>query len=217
MSSVQTLIIAVQVFHFTTISANMIPVLAPITCDETTTESYDSTTRDICWIIIASCIDSGSLPGNPTTLVRTKSFIQSVLPHAISIKFVPPGSKSNGAYNTYAVVAKPCSNPVWAINNEYEVTFTVDTGNGEIIEDWPGWVPSNDWIGQAGALGRLDNEGNEVGTYPRSIFNMMYQSTDTNGLHIGAEYPYCGWDYGNNSPEDIEVYIGFETHKESDC
>eukprot|EP01084_Bolivina_argentea_P227595 384377_1 len=184
-----------------------IGVLDSLTFDEITTEQVDNyTTRQIGWIKMYSCIQST----NAYTYYHTAE-LSELQYYAISIKFVPPNSKQNPNYDNYAVVAKPCSNPVKALNHGKEVSFVFNEGTETYLEQ----ANPDFWIGTSTAKARLTNTCN----YPlRDANNVLYHSCgNTAGFHIVPSTPQCEWDYQNDLPDDIEVYFGFDINKQEYC
>ena len=87
---------------------------------------------------------------------------EKVLPY----KFAPLNGKSNPNYAELAVVAKPCSNPIRALNNNLELSFRIDPNTKHIT----GFANLNNWIGTVNAKNRSWNE--------------CYQAYDSPGIYI---------------------------------
>eukprot|EP01084_Bolivina_argentea_P227594 384375_1 len=184
-----------------------IDVLDSLTFDEITTEQVDNyTTRQIGWIKMYSCIQST----NAYTYYHTAE-LSELQYYAISIKFVPPNSKQNPNYDNYAVVAKPCSNPVKALNHGKEVSFVFNEGTEAYLEQ----ANQDFWIGTSTAKDRLINTCNRPLSDANNV--LYYACGNTEGFHIIPSTPQCEWDFQDDLPDDVEVYFGFDVNKQEYC
>jgi hypothetical protein len=127
--------------------------------------------------------------------------------YATSIKFV-------SGTGTYTMWANECSNPVWNLNNGYELSYTTNQDTGLIT----GFANTQNW--QTDTTRRYMTsscyDGTGVGQPPRSLTNVIYHACGTGdgGLHV----------FGTNGRADmngkegrIDVYLGFDEAWSTDC
>eukprot|EP01084_Bolivina_argentea_P154707 269653_1 len=172
---------------------------------ECTTETYDNTNKSIVWIKVISCTE-GPYDLSTYTYYEEKKFISGLLETAISIKFVPPNSLFNDNYNDFALIAKPDSNAIFALNHKRELSWTLDTDTMKFAN----YSDADNWIGSNTAKNRLMN-GCRDSEFPRSFFNTIYQACFNGaGVHIWPDQRACMWDWYDYLGIDIEIYLGFE-------
>eukprot|EP00484_Ammonia_sp_Unknown_P026360 CAMPEP_0197023880 /NCGR_PEP_ID=MMETSP1384-20130603/4520_1 /TAXON_ID=29189 /ORGANISM="Ammonia sp." /LENGTH=388 /DNA_ID=CAMNT_0042452171 /DNA_START=17 /DNA_END=1183 /DNA_ORIENTATION=+ len=125
--------------------------------------------------------------------------------YATSIKFV----SASGSYSIYAT---ECSNPVWAINNGYEASFTVDESTGLIT----GYANTANWIGDTQYMSNSCYAGLAVGQAPRSLNDIIYHACGNSGGGVHVE-----GDNGNAKFHSLEdganVFLGFDDAWSTDC
>eukprot|EP01084_Bolivina_argentea_P024048 44879_1 len=171
--------------------------------DEITTVSYDGTSTEIGWIKVMSCNE-----GRRQTFVYNHDYtitdIDALAKTAISFKIVPPGGESNPEYENHAVIAKPYSNPIIALNHNKELSFKVNA-NGEKI----GHTDISNWIGSTVALNRL--VASCWRTTTKSFSDFIYQPCNAASLVVIPQHGRCEWDNGDITGQDIEIYFGFST------
>jgi len=190
------------------VTVAVIPILAQdgadvSWADEVTTEVFDGESIELGWIKAAWCAE-----GNGPLNKRTD--IQSLAASAISVKIVPAGSTSNAQYDSFAVVAKPGSSVVQALNDYKELSFSYDpTASPNRV----GWADLNNWIGSTTAKARLSDY---CGPNDLRAFDVVYQACGNGGgLHIW--YTKCVWQWNNaNLGQDIEIYFGYATNPITD-
>eukprot|EP01083_Nonionella_stella_P142311 440105_1 len=173
--------------------------------DETTVETFGSESQSVEWIKVLSCTESKG--SSAFTYHYTQCEIHQLSQEAESIKIVPVGSKSNPNYDEYAVIAKPNSNTVLsALNNQYEVSYTVDGTNGANI----GYANLSNWIGTNHGKARLVNTCWEASNMSRSFTDYIYHAgCNQKGIHIYPQTDVCVWEYDAIVGEDIEIYFGY--------
>ena len=97
---------------------------------------------EIGWIEYSSCIEGA----NPSTLNSDFSSDQllQLAQQAVTVKILPstdiPGH-SETAY--YAMMADLCSNPIFALNNGYSLSFTLDENFVPSPSDPGNWIGDN--------------------------------------------------------------------------
>jgi len=172
--------------------------------DEVTTEVFDGESIELGWIKAAWCAE-GSNPLNKL------GDIQNLASTAISVKIVPAGSKANAQYDSFAVVAKPGSSVVQALNDYKELSYDYDPSADP---NRVGFADLNNWIGSSTAKARLSNSC-AASNYLRS-FDLVYHGCGNGGgLHIWGNR--CQWQWNNaNLGEDIEIYFGYATDPTTD-
>ena len=182
--------------------------------DEITVENFDDINGcKIGWIKIFSCIEGVGMEDMNANI--NKSLISKLLPYAISLKIAPSGSINNTKYDRYAVITKPCSNPVFLLNYGYELSWRVDE-QFNIIDD----VDTSDWIGSAVAKERLETSCYRSSENPvlSNFFDSMYHCCtyrkNDAGIHIMPSMDLCKWSRYELFREDIEIYLGFANKTE---
>eukprot|EP01084_Bolivina_argentea_P184428 318072_1 len=181
---------------------------------EYTTETYDNTSKDIVWVKIISCTES--FDDSTFTYHESQNFISDLISSAISIKFVPRGGISNPNYDEYALIAKPGSNVIAALNDIKELSWTVNVDTMTFSD----YSNTDNWIGSGIAKDRLwNNCYYSTPTRPlRSFHSCIYQACGhLGGLHIGAHITkdhsdVCVWEWSNIVGQDIEIFVGFEVY-----
>eukprot|EP01083_Nonionella_stella_P065221 170694_1 len=193
-----------------------------------TIEDFNGVNMNIGWVQFASCKEgcSGTCDNNDHSLIYpnewTKQELIDLSKYAITVKILP-SSDVPGAENTeYAVTADVCSNPIYALNNGYELTHTLDLATSLIS----GFTDLNYWIGSSNAKNRMTNScynyGRSLGGAPLLISdNEFYFACGNSGglhIHIGnSKGTTCRYNYANNVGHDITIWIGFDSTKTKMC
>eukprot|EP01083_Nonionella_stella_P300996 1030384_1 len=172
------------------IAASQSFVFSELVFQHTTTENFVDMTTEIGWIKFASCKEGyGSdlyALEYPTTNGWSKQELIDIAKNAVTVKILPsddiPGSNENGEY---AVTADICSNPMFAFNNGYELSWTVDMVTSLVT----GATNSLYWIGSENATNRMTNSMTTsvaIGDEPRSISDGYFYHAPNNkkGFHI---------------------------------
>eukprot|EP01084_Bolivina_argentea_P154708 269657_1 len=172
---------------------------------ECTTETYDNTNKSIVWIKVISCTEGTG--DSIFTYHEERNFILALMKNAISIKFVPHGSVLNQNYDNVAVIAKPGTNPILALNYQRELSFTLSNDTLKFST----YSNSDNWIGSNQAKNRLENGCHENSYFPRSFFNMIYHACgNAVGIHIWPYARTCRWEWSVSLGIDIEIHLGYE-------
>eukprot|EP01084_Bolivina_argentea_P154709 269658_1 len=172
---------------------------------ECTTEIYDDTSKSIRWIKVISCTEGTG--DSIFTYHEERNFILALMKNAISIKFVPHGSVLNQNYDNVAVIAKPGTNPILALNYQRELSFTLSNDTLKFST----YSNSDNWIGSNQAKNRLENGCHENSYFPRSFFNMIYHACgNAVGIHIWPYARTCRWEWSVSLGIDIEIHLGYE-------
>eukprot|EP01083_Nonionella_stella_P228537 809797_1 len=189
------------------------PSLLHIEFDEITTES---STR-LGWLKILSC--------NATTVtvhhgMYDMGINKNLSSYAMSMKIVPTYSTSHPKYAQYALMTKPCSNPIFSLNNQKELSFTMNATTGQIS----GEIDLNEWIGTANAKARLVGDclvdtpsfrSLYLGGHAHNFPDQIYDTCSDIGLRIIPQLGICQWE--TDVYEDINVYIGFDANRTTHC
>ena len=142
------------------------------------------------------------------------TLISRLLPYAISIKIAPSNIYIRTYYSEYELIAKPCSNPVFALNNGYELTMTLNK-QFDIIDNHKLF----NWIGTDTAKQRLINYcyPTEI-CKPRMFLDVVYQTCfNPDGIHIfNGQCSWNSWYYSSQKSlgQNISVYLGFSNKTE---
>ena len=131
--------------------------------------------------------------------------------YAITAKFVP---SSKSVIDDYKVTANVCSNPIYALNNGYELSYTLNkrssplsstASNNDIID----FVNPDDWIGTYHAKQQLlNNKCSKKPALKRLSDGYIFRACDENpnGIHI-------------ISPNEcnVDIWLGFDANKSKWC
>eukprot|EP01084_Bolivina_argentea_P179227 309721_1 len=186
------------------------------------TNTITNRTTQIGWIKITSCIESAS--NAAFTYYYNNTIRQLLAQYAITIKIVPPEGINNPNYNTYAVTAVPCSNPIYALNNYKELSFVIDMDGTFNIRSLANY--ENNWLGTTTAINRLRNSCYVANSNPISTargFNTAIYGAHcvSANMHIlpknDGNSAQCEWNYQNLVGENMEVYFGFDINKMYYC
>eukprot|EP01084_Bolivina_argentea_P029036 53913_1 len=201
-------------------------IFRDITYEYTSIENFNGNTLDIGWIELLKCKEGTNEESTPIyPSGYTIQELQSISEYAITVKILTgtgiPGFNEN---SEYAVKADICSNPVYALNNGFEMSYTLNTTNSQVI----GMTNINNWIGIMNATNRLINScytHTPRGSLPGKLLESeVYGSYCNNGLHImcnvSSKWWYgvrCKWKWSGTVGQNISVWIGFDLHKEKFC
>eukprot|EP01083_Nonionella_stella_P167634 563938_1 len=138
--------------------------------------------------------------------------------HAISAKLVPRNASNPADYEVQTV---QCGNPIWNLNNGWEMSYTTDSTTGFIT----GYTDLNDWIGTSAAKERLNNSCVEddvaIGANPHLLSSgLIYQACGKDeGLHLSqhSSWKWCEYGVGNANGGGIDFYLGFDPELARDC
>lgn len=108
---------------------NTSTAFGPIAFDHNSTFNFHDRSMEIGWLQFSSCTE-----GNPSTGSGSNyhsSFNQSelfaLLQYAVTVQIGPKSNVPGVTENTdWTNTADLCSNPVWALNNKYELSFVLD-------------------------------------------------------------------------------------------
>eukprot|EP01083_Nonionella_stella_P092119 257764_1 len=196
-----------------------------------TNEDFNGVNMDIGWVEFASCKEGCKYSSahamcdtDDHSLKYPNGWTQQqmidIARYAITVKILPssdiPGSESETT--EYAVKSDICSNPIYALNNGYELSFTLDLTTSFVT----GFTDLNNWIGSNNAKSRLGNSCNH-GSKARLIIDddLFYQACGNfGGLHIlfeGVGDINCLWEYEKIVGHDIKIWIGFDKNKAKIC
>merc|ERR1712154_638879 len=128
----------------------------------------------------------------------------------IAVKLVP-GRAEVANKKKYEVEAKVCSEPVYALNNGFELTYVLDHGTNAILDN----ADLTQWIGSDEAKGRLKTTC-KIGA-PRTIQSGFWYASCGNGGGIHMWSRTCQWNFGDDEEQDIEVWLGFDLELSGYC
>eukprot|EP01083_Nonionella_stella_P092118 257763_1 len=204
-----------------------------------TNEDFNGVNMDIGWVEFASCKEGCKYSSahamcdtDDHSLKYPNGWTQQqmidIARYAITVKILPssdiPGSESETT--EYAVKSDICSNPIYALNNGYELSFTLDLTTSFVT----GFTDLNNWIGSNNAKNRMENSfypsNINLGAEPRLIIDddcFYHASGNTDGLHIvisidgDSDWTDCMYDYTTKVGHDIKIWIGFDKNKAKIC
>eukprot|EP01083_Nonionella_stella_P227374 806788_1 len=186
--------------------------------EHTSTETFNGDAIDIGWMEFMHCAEGNGAPSahqydNGFSLSQMIDLAQ----HAVTLKILPstdtPGSSETTAY---AVTADLCSNPVFALNNGYEMSYALDLSNAQITS----YGDINDWIGDSVALDRLNHTGMNgkiAGNLPSALSSDMVFAAYSNAAGLDVTGTRCEWEFGAVTGNDMTVWIGFHLDKTKWC
>lgn len=198
--------------------------LGSVEFEYNSTEDFNGVAMTIGWIQFSSCIE-GTNPSimNPQ---YTYDELMELAQSAVTVKIMPsmdiPGINETAAYT---VKADLCSNPVYALNHGYSMSFTVsETSDPPVIT---GLGDTNNWIGASSLMStNCYGLGNSLGAEP-TLFGVVGQqqifqaACGGGGLHVGWVFresnDYCLFSWDNVVGHDITVWFGFDAHRVGHC
>ena len=113
------------------------------------------------------------------------------------------------------LLADLCSNPIYALNNGYIMSWTVsESSDPPVITDYTNtdyWIGATDlmWNSCYGAV----SYGSEPSTL--SIAYLYHACGNHGGLHISSNM--CWFDYVTTTGYDITMWLGFDANRERQC
>jgi len=168
-------------------------IAVPDWADEVTTIEYDGNVRDIAWIRVFECEEGTS------TFSRDSRFA-SLSKTAISVKIVPADKGDD--YDNFAVIAKPDSNVILALNDYKELSYQYDPNQSP---NRIGFADPANWIGSPTALKRIID-----GCGPANLRSLgVIYAAQCNGAGLHLWNGQCKWEWANTVGQDIEVFFGF--------
>eukprot|EP01084_Bolivina_argentea_P032645 60417_1 len=182
-----------------------------IVFDDVVKEPYSDNT--IGWVRAVGCNE-----GSPGTwdYPYDSAIFKGIARNAISAKIVPSNiNPTNLDFSKYAVYAKVCRNPVMAMNSFKEMSYTLNPSNLA----YQSLSNSDNWYGTVEAKGRLRNTCQTVSKI-YDLGNRVYTSCGnggtTGGIHL-VSGSMCRFVHGINVGMDVDVYFGYDSHKEYIC
>ena len=167
----------------------------------------------IGWIKYASCTE-GSNTSQNALIFDNIDYINNISVYAITVKILPTGEIPGVHENiNFSVKAAICSNPIFAFNAGYELTYELNVSS-ELIIDNSSWY---DWIGTDKVRDRMKNDMSLLqqtllGTSPQQGAgyggNFFWGRSNFGGMHI-QQTPSCEWDYDDTLGENITIWMGF--------
>ena len=147
----------------------------------------------------------------------------NLLPYAVTVKILPssdiPGQNETAAYT---VMADLCSNPIYALNNGYTMSYSLDeTSDPPVIT---GYADTSNWIGD-NAHSLMWNgcyyTGNSYGSEPMTLAEEYVYHACNNGagmhiFHLDNGYQVCKFtNYATGY--NVSLYLGFDVNQERYC
>ena len=193
-------------------------------------EDFNGLNMNIGWLKLLSCNEgnTNSWAGNDINQFTFPSnfddIINNSLPYAITIKFLDSSLTPNNdsSAGDYMVKADICSYPVFALNNNLELSFTIDL-NTKLKS---GASNIDNWTGSPTAISRMESDFNcpsiVNNSSPYPIYNLsqsdqliVFMGWCGQSLHVdlnrGTGAPSrCAWQIKQQYGVNIDVYIGFE-------
>lgn len=147
------LLIVVLIINATTTFA-----FGPSSFHHTVTMDFNDDSTEIGWLLFSTCAYGGNSAGSASNYNSdyTKAELFDLLQYAVTVQIGPidnePGVTENA---NWTVTADICSNPVFALNNQYEVSFELNmTSDPTVITDY---ANVDYWIGTTKALTHIPN------------------------------------------------------------
>ena len=197
-----------------------------ISFNTTSFENFSTTSMEIGWIKYSSCTEGNNEQNyNPD---YSLSGLIHLAKYAVTVKFLP-STDVLGVNETanYSIMADLCSNPIYALNNGYSMSWTVDEVNGSMIitnlSDTDNWIGVNDAkLMKNYGTGGYDEIGQEPSTLQSG--HLYHASGNGDGLHV-FQYDNgtallttkCWWNTNTYTGHDITVYLGFDVDQTHHC
>eukprot|EP01084_Bolivina_argentea_P103803 185911_1 len=191
---------------------------------ESTQQFSDGSSKTIGWIKFLSCNEKSLALNYSYNIEYTRQQLVDLAHCAITAKILTnndiPGITEN---NQYALTTDICSNPVFALNYGYELSYVLD----ENTFARNSYSDLNNWIGTSDAKNRLINScyyGHV--TTPRTILQdeMFYQACGNGaGIHLGQfntanNWILCDWDIdGSSFGVGMTFWLGFDRAATGGC
>jgi len=185
------------------------------------TEDFDGVTMDIGWLEYSSCIEGD----NPSTYNEeyTMDELLILAQYAVTVKILPstdiPGINETA---DFAVTANLCSNPIYALNNGYSMSYSVDESSSPPLVT--GTANVGNWIGSDAAIDLMWNGcfhgPTAIGKEPITLEEgcIYWACGNTEGLHIRSDAEdRCWFDWLTTTGHDITVWLGFDFNQELHC
>ena len=105
------------------------PAFGPITFDHTSTFDFNDVSMEIGWIEFSWCIEGNNNDKYSQNYHSgfTEAELFDLLQYAVTIQIGPRSNVTWGREDSnYTNTADICSNPVFALNNQYELSFVVN-------------------------------------------------------------------------------------------
>eukprot|EP01083_Nonionella_stella_P117811 351457_1 len=202
--------------HVLVLSIQSAPTkLVDIAFQHTTTESFTNIQMEIGWIEFASCTEGWQSSSHALRYPDgwTMQEMIDISRYAVTLKILPSTDIPGSETAQYAITADICSNPVFALNNGYELSWTLDTATSNII----GVTSDQYWIGaRSYVLNSLPHHQTTARLLSDGYF--FHCINNLHGLHIYPEEGIvCHYDYWDALGVDITVWVGFDAEKSNTC
>ena len=141
------------------------------------------------------------------------SYMMDLTPYAIAATLIPNGITIDAIdwnTNNVAIMTKPCSNPVMAMNNGREMSYevTLDTLERVGLPDPADWVGSADAVDRA--MSRLQCDFRPF--YERQLSACGHDFEGIVYTNFG-----CYWAWNRDYSDTIELYLGFDAGQAQIC
>eukprot|EP01084_Bolivina_argentea_P067103 122293_1 len=186
-------------------------VLDYLTFESTVKEAY--TDMNIGWVKSLGCTE-----GNPGVwnYPYDDIILNQMAKYAISAKIVPSNiDVTNPQFDEYAVYAKVCENPIMALNNLKEMSYTLDSNT--LL--YSSTSNLDNWYGTTKAKSRLRNSCFANGVlkdFPTGIYQACGNGGATGGIHL-VPSTWCRFIHGANVGVNVDVYFGYDAQREYVC
>eukprot|EP01084_Bolivina_argentea_P311234 538702_1 len=199
-------------------------------------EEFDGTIMDIGWVKYSHCTEGHGSNINGMKYWKTLQELVDMARYAITFKILP---SNDLPYTQFALKAKLCSNPIYALNNGYELSYTLNTTTSHV----EGYGSDDYWIGSLTAIIRTRNycyhHINDQNDYQaecnkekpqyakRLIDGHIYWSgenpsggiylSDNRKQSVWESNPQCVWKWDVIFGHNITLWLGFDAEKVRSC
>eukprot|EP01083_Nonionella_stella_P029155 80345_1 len=195
--------------------------------DHTTTETYETTdgtqSYEIGWKKMMFCLEGHNDDASAIQYTGdggTSTYMELISKYAITVK-VAPDDATDPNYDEKAVYSKICHNPIVALNNNREMSYTIDVNT--ITTSGP--LDADDWFDHSdgNAVSNLDTTCEEP-LAPLTT-DVIHSCQQHNGLHIQTndqsnQRPVCEWNLNKGKHRHdgfISIYFGFDANRKYVC
>ena len=189
----------------------------------TSTEEFSAENMTIGWLEYTHCTE-----GLNNELIYNPEYgglygLINLAQYAVTVKILPssdiPGQSETAEYT---VMADLCSNPIYALNNGYTMSFTLnETSDPPVIT---GYADTSNWIGDNAATlvgNSCYGDYTAFGEEPLTLAEeyVYHACGNTEGIHIVHVngYEVCWFDNYDWTGHDISVYLGFDVNQKRYC
>jgi len=180
--------------------------------EATSTETFDGVNMEIGWIQYSHCMEGDN--ANLYNQDYSMGDLIEMAETAITVKIMPSGEiPGQSETASYTVMADLCSNPIYALNRGYTMSWQVDeTSDPPVVT---GVADTNNWIGATNLMWSSCYGDDSYGAEPSTLDHgyVYHACGNIYGLHIRHdEEDRCWFDWQTYTGHNISVWLGFDKY-----